>query len=100
MTDGYRAIFDPDRAGEQGSVTLKPRRADSLPQRGYVYDPDGRIMLAINVAIATGRPLLVRGKPGTGKTSLAADVARRLRWRYYEQTTHVAHPRGRPALDV
>ena len=38
------------------------------------------------MALATGRPLLVRGKPGTGKSSLAADVAAKLGWRYYEET--------------
>jgi MoxR-like ATPase len=45
-----------------------------------------RIALAVNVALATGRPLLVRGKPGSGKSSLAADVASRLGWRYYQET--------------
>jgi MoxR-like ATPase len=46
----------------------------------YVYDPE--ILLALNVALAAGRPLLVRGEPGTGK-SLARHVAEHvLRWRY------------------
>ena len=40
--------------------------------------------LAVEVALTTGRPLLLRGEPGTGKSSLAAYVARRLGWRYYE----------------
>ena len=40
--------------------------------------------LAIEVALATGRPLLLRGEPGSGKSSLAAYVARNLGWRYYE----------------
>ena len=33
---------------------------------------------AVNVAIALGRPLLVRGEPGTGKTLLAHSIARDL----------------------
>ena len=33
---------------------------------------------AVNVAIALGRPLLIRGEPGTGKTLLAHSVARGL----------------------
>jgi MoxR-like ATPase len=40
----------------------------------------------VNVALATGRPLLLRGHPGTGKTSLAASVATQLGWRYYAIT--------------
>lgn len=49
----------------------------------YVYDET--IELMVNVALATGRPLLVRGDPGCGKSALAASVARRLGWRYYEE---------------
>lgn len=33
---------------------------------------------AVNVAIALGRPLLIRGEPGTGKTKLAHSIARDL----------------------
>ncbi len=33
---------------------------------------------AVNVAIALGRPLLIRGEPGTGKTRLAHSIARGL----------------------
>jgi MoxR-like ATPase len=33
---------------------------------------------AVNVAVALGRPLLVRGEPGTGKTLLAENLARSL----------------------
>jgi MoxR-like ATPase len=36
------------------------------------------------VALTTGRPLLLRGEPGSGKSSLAAFVARSMGWRYYE----------------
>ena len=35
-------------------------------------------MLAVNAAIALGRPLLIKGEPGTGKTQLAYEVARAL----------------------
>jgi MoxR-like ATPase len=50
-----------------------------------VYEYTDDIILAVNVAIATGRPLLVCGKPGTGKSSLASSVARHLGWCYYEE---------------
>ena len=39
----------------------------------YVATDD--LMLAVNAAITLGRPLLVKGEPGTGKTMLAEEVA-------------------------
>jgi MoxR-like ATPase len=42
----------------------------------YVATDD--LMLAVNAAITLGRPLLVKGEPGTGKTRLAEEVARAL----------------------
>lgn len=42
----------------------------------YVATED--LMMAVNAAITLGRPLLVKGEPGTGKTLLAAEVARSL----------------------
>jgi MoxR-like ATPase len=59
-----------------------PAAPDRRDGRVYVVPPD--IRLAVNVALATGRPLLLRGDPGTGKSSLAAYLARQLGWRYYE----------------
>ena len=44
----------------------------------------GDIEFAVRVAEATGRPLLLRGEPGSGKSSLAAYIARQRDWRYYE----------------
>lgn len=42
------------------------------------YRPSPELQAAMNVAIATGRPLLLTGEPGTGKTMAAYFVARRL----------------------
>ena len=50
----------------------------------YVFE--ARAILAVNVALATGRPLLIAGEPGSGKTRLAAAVAEILDWQYYPQT--------------
>jgi MoxR-like ATPase len=43
----------------------------------YVATDD--LMLAVNAAITLGRPLLIKGEPGTGKTMLAEEVARALK---------------------
>jgi MoxR-like ATPase len=45
---------------------------------GYVYQD--KITLAINVALATQRPILVSGPSGCGKSTLAEDVANKLSW--------------------
>lgn len=50
-----------------------------------VYVFHDNIVLSVKVALATGRPLLVRGAPGTGKSSLAMHIADVLQWRYYER---------------
>lgn len=48
----------------------------------YRYTP--AIKLAVRVALAVGRPLLVFGPSGCGKSSLVFNLARLLRCRYYE----------------
>ena len=39
----------------------------------YVATAD--LQMAVNAAVALGRPLLIKGEPGTGKTLLAEEVA-------------------------
>jgi MoxR-like ATPase len=53
---------------------------------GSVYLVDQRIALALKVSLITGRPLLLTGPPGCGKSSLAPFVARNLGLRYYSYT--------------
>lgn len=85
----YQRLFDPHT-----TVRFDPERAYRLGDRsdasggpeGDRYEYDDRIVLAVNVALAAGRPLLVRGDPGTGKSSLARSVARLLGWRFYAAT--------------
>jgi MoxR-like ATPase len=59
----------------------------AMPDRrdGSVYVMPDEVALAIEVALVTGRPLLLRGEPGSGKSSLAPYVARERNWRYYEE---------------
>jgi len=77
------AAPDPARAARQ-----TPDQRD-----GAVYVLDDDVRLAVDVALASRRPLLLRGDPGSGKSSLAAFLARNLGWRYYE---HVVTSRTRP----
>ena len=49
---------------------------DGMPEAVHIIDEDS--ILAVNAALATGRPLLVRGEPGTGKSQLARAAAKRL----------------------
>ena len=48
---------------------------------------------ALTLAYAAGRPLLVRGEPGTGKTQLARAAAHVLEWKLHAETIH---PRFEP----
>jgi MoxR-like ATPase len=83
----YATVFDPKNP-------LLP--AAGLPAAGrdlrdgsfYVFtEPVERdpTVLVVKVALATGRPLLLWGAPGSGKSSLAAFVARTMNWNYFEQ---------------
>jgi MoxR-like ATPase len=61
-------------------------RAGSRPEDVYVYNP--RTTLALNVVLATGRPLLISGEPGSGKSMLAMNAAALMgRWFYKETVT-------------
>ena len=48
----------------------------------YVATDD--LKMAVNAAVILGRPLLIKGEPGTGKTQLAIEVARSLERPLYE----------------
>lgn len=79
----------------EAAFPFHPNTADQLARRKGAVRPDGRrhipyvyssdIVLAINAALATRRPLLLRGKPGCGKSTLARDVAYALDRDFEEQ---------------
>jgi MoxR-like ATPase len=83
----YRPIFDPEKPAQAeygclGTISPYGRPKNAIP---YVYHlPE--IALAVNVALATHRPLLLSGRPGAGKSTLARDVASCLAWEYQEET--------------
>ena len=58
------------------------------------YVADEALVQAVEIAIALGKPLVVSGEPGTGKTQLAHYVASQL----YQQTKNDALPFSEKAL--
>lgn len=52
---------------------------------------------AVNAAIAAGRPLLVRGEPGTGKSQLARAAAKQLGWAFVKHVID-SHSESRDLL--
>lgn len=75
-------------------MRYEPTYFDKLPREGvlkrtkdispYVFRDD--IAIAIDVALATNRPLLVSGKPGSGKSRLAEAVATIQGWTFVSKT--------------
>lgn len=92
----YEKEFDPAR---QARASDDGRLAGHATGPGYATDgqvyvfDDDRLVLAVNVALKTGRPLLLFGPPGSGKSSLAPNVARILGWQYH---AHVVTARTEP----
>jgi MoxR-like ATPase len=80
----YTKIFDPKTVErfDAGADGMRAQAGDRRDGSIYVYSDE--VVLAVNVALATNRPLLIRGPTGSGKSSLAANVARCMSWRYYE----------------
>ncbi|RCG30462.1 MoxR family ATPase [Sphaerisporangium album] len=77
--DDMRDADSPEPSGAAST-----RRGDV--RDGRVYVASELIRTAVKVAIVTGRPLLLSGAPGCGKSSLASYVARNLGLAYHEFT--------------
>jgi MoxR-like ATPase len=87
----YTKQFDPYRPNDEIDRQRRDQSTAAGDRRdGLVYVYSEEIVLAVNVALATHRPLLVRGPSGSGKSSLARNVALHLGWRYYEDVVSSA----------
>ncbi|HAT50517.1 MAG: MoxR family ATPase [Nitrospirae bacterium] len=81
----YQRIFDPDNAYQPSA---EDSHANGEHCNGFgdsqstKYFFSQEIIFAINVAIATGRPLLVGGPTGCGKSAMAQAVAKVLKRRF------------------
>ena len=86
MADGGEYDYDnkrfrPPRVHRTASTDENP--GDQRRSSVYVYTEE--IKLAVDVALTTGRPVIVRGPSGAGKSSLARSAADVLGWRFYER---------------
>ena len=75
----YKRLFDPATSGgtaepEEPGAIAYAWSTHQAHSDVYVFSP--RVILAVNVALAARRPLLIAGEPGAGKTRLAEAAAR------------------------
>ncbi|HEY6787036.1 MAG TPA: MoxR family ATPase [Trebonia sp.] len=84
--DGIAALPEPPpwrKFGGEPVITTALEPDADLSRRlgglGHSYRPDEDVIEAVNAALYLRRPLLVTGKPGTGKSTLAYSVAYELR---------------------
>ncbi len=74
---------------------IKLEKCQSWEESFHVFDEESAF--AVEMALATGRPLLVRGEPGIGKSQLARAAAQELN-RYFVAEVITAASEGRDLL--
>jgi len=65
------AAHDPTQSQQWLARRRPPPFLGSHPQAALRYRPSAELLLALNMALHTGSPLLLTGEPGTGKTQAA-----------------------------
>jgi len=82
--------FNPSERGgtvlEEGVVAFRRATQAAARDPSALYLYPRRTILAVNIALAANRPLLIFGEPGSGKTTLARNAAAVLGWSYYQDT--------------
>lgn len=72
--NSYTPYFKGNATAPSANAWKKlPKRKDFAKASGYISQPG--LIDAVNVALALGQPLLLTGEPGTGKSSLAKNIA-------------------------
>jgi MoxR-like ATPase len=71
----WRAFDGPILEQSQLESTGGGAASPATAQRGTAYLPDDELVDMVNIAMLLRRPLLVTGKPGTGKSTLAYNIA-------------------------
>jgi MoxR-like ATPase len=72
----FAEVTDIPAEGLQKSIAAPPDdRSRNNPERGQTYLATDEQIRLVNLALYLRRPLLITGKPGTGKSSLAYSVA-------------------------
>lgn len=71
---------DPVEGEYAGEIDAPPEEAPPV----YLFTDEIRV--AVNVALAADRPLLVSGPPGSGKTTLAENIAELKEWSFFSKT--------------
>ncbi len=61
-------------------TAIKLNTPEELPELVHVFEK--KAIQAVNTALAAGRPLLLRGEPGIGKSQMARAVAKGLGWAF------------------
>jgi MoxR-like ATPase len=81
--DGLEDLPSPPpwRFAGQSQKLVRPRGLDLDAEAGRArpYLPSANMVIAVNAALYLRRPLLLTGKPGTGKSTLIAKVAHELK---------------------
>lgn len=86
-------MTDTTASMQQMAQQLARRRAE-------MYIPDPALIIAAEVALELGLPLLIAGEPGTGKTSFANYLAHKLAPRWFQERANGAANTSASALPL